>query len=74
MHRIQKFMLGAMLGGIAGVVAAMLLAPSSGNQIRGDITAYSENFKRQITQAAADRRAELEKELADLRAPQNPKA
>jgi gas vesicle protein len=73
MHKIQKFMFGAILGGAAGVIAVMLLTPSSGGQIRNSVTDYVNNLAKQITQAAADRRAELEKELAELRAPQNSK-
>lgn len=58
MNRTINFLLGAIIGGILGAIIAILLAPTSGDQLRSE-----------IAKAAADRRAELESQLAALRAP-----
>jgi hypothetical protein len=71
-NRINNFLLGALLGGLVGAAAGILLAPSSGAQLRSDISSRVGQIRQEVTQAAADRRAELEHQLAELRAPRKP--
>jgi|OpeIllAssembly_1097287.scaffolds.fasta_scaffold633021_2 gas vesicle protein len=70
MNRIGNFILGALLGGMVGAITALILAPSSGQQLRSDIVTRADQIRSEVTQAAATRRAELERQLAELRAPQ----
>lgn len=69
MNRSTSFILGALIGAIVGSAAAMLLAPASGESLRQQMQDYVKNIEEQVQQAAGDRRAELEAELANLRAP-----
>lgn len=70
MNRVGNFILGALLGGLVGAMAALLLAPSSGQELRSDIVTRADQIRSEVTQAAAARRADLERQLAELRAPQ----
>ena len=72
MNRLGNFLLGALLGGLIGAATGILLAPSSGTQLRSDISARVGQIRQEVSQAAADRRAELEHQLAELRAPRPP--
>jgi gas vesicle protein len=66
--------MGAIMGGLVGATVALLLAPSSGEEIRLQLQERTERLREEIRKAAADRRAELEEQLALLRRPQNPEA
>ncbi len=72
MKRMLSFLSGAIMGALVGATLALLFAPASGEglreQLRGRVMAVQEEVKK----AAADRRAELEEQLAGLRAPQGP--
>jgi gas vesicle protein len=68
--RITNFLSGALFGGVVGAVAAILLAPSSGDELRADMKARADRIRDDVEAAAASRRAELERQLAELRAPQ----
>ena len=70
MNRAINFLLGATIGGIIGATIAILLAPYSGEELRGEINVRTERIKSEVSQAAAERRAELERQLAALKAPQ----
>jgi len=70
MNRTQNFLMGAFIGGFIGATIAILLAPSSGEEMRAEIGARTDRIRSEVAQAAADRRAELERQLAALRAPQ----
>lgn len=72
MNRALNFLLGAAIGGFIGATVAILFAPSSGEELRTDIGVRKDRIRSEVTQAAADRRAELESQLAALRAPQKP--
>lgn len=72
MRSTGSFILGALLGGILGAVAALVLAPSSGDKLRGQIRGYVGDFRSEITQAAADRRTQLEQQLARMRSAGTP--
>jgi gas vesicle protein len=67
MQKVVMFIFGAIIGGLVGSALALLLAPMSGNELRSEASGYSHQVKEEIVRAAALRRAELERELADLR-------
>jgi len=69
MNRALNFLLGATIGGIIGATAAILLAPYSGDELRAEISIRKDQIRSEVSQAAADRRAELERQLAALKAP-----
>ena len=70
MNRALNFLLGATIGGLIGATVAILLAPSSGEELRGEICTRTNQIRTEVAQAAADRRADLERQLASLKAPQ----
>ena len=70
MNRALNFILGATIGGLIGATMAILLAPSSGEDLRAEINLRTNQIRSEVSQAAADRRAELERQLAVLKAPQ----
>jgi hypothetical protein len=55
-----RFIGGAMVGATAGAVAAVLLAPKSGEQLKSDARSYWEQVKQAGAEAEVQRRAELE--------------
>jgi len=71
MRKVFGFTLGALVGGLIGGVLALLLAPASGEQLRGEIRQRGASFSAEVQNAAATRRAELEARLAQLRAPRS---
>ena len=74
MKRMMSFLSGAMMGALVGATLALLFTPTSGEglqeQLRGRVMVLQEEVKK----AATERRAELEEQLASLRAPQKPDA
>lgn len=72
MGRIFSFLFGAALGGFVGGVIGLLLAPKSGQALRGDVTGYADSLKNEIARAAQQRRMELTSELNRLREPEIP--
>jgi len=69
MRRFISFMSGAAIGGLVGAALALLFAPSSGDEMRAQMQARVEQIQAEIKKAAAERRAELEEQLAALRTP-----
>jgi len=53
----------------SGGIVAILLAPSSGEELRGKIQGEIQRVQDEMQLAAQTRRAELEDQLAQLRAP-----
>jgi gas vesicle protein len=72
MKRFMAFLTGAMMGGLVGAMVAIMLAPYSGEELRSQMVDRTERLREDIRKAALDRRAELEEQLAALRAPQKP--
>ncbi len=66
MRRIGMFVLGLALGGLVGLVLALLLAPASGAKMRKDAQDYYEQLLAEARQAAEARRNSLELELKDI--------
>jgi gas vesicle protein len=71
MNKVFSFLIGAMMGALVGGTVAILLAPSSGEELREQIGERTIQLTDDIKSVAAERRAELERELAALRAPSN---
>ena len=69
MKRFANLMLGVFIGGLIGSAIAMLLTPSSGENLRRKVQESIMEIQEEMRTAATSRRAELEKQLADLRAP-----
>ena len=64
-----RFLTGAIVGAAVGATVAILMAPASGEEIRGQIQERGMSFRDELNEAAQTRRAELEKQLAQLRQP-----
>ena len=69
MRRFFSFLSGVLLGSLTGAVVALLFAPTSGEDIRTQARDRYHNIESEVRSAAATRRAELEKQLAELRKP-----
>ena len=69
MRRIVSFFAGAMCGAIVGAVAALLLAPASGLELRQNVRLRVDDLVAEGRRAAEDRRAELQAQLAALKRP-----
>lgn len=66
MRRTGMFLLGLLLGGLAGLVLALVLAPNSGEKMRKEAQDYYDQLLAEARQAADDRRKALEMELENL--------
>ena len=67
MRRAISFIAGLLTGAIVGAMVAILLTPVSGENLQMQIRTRAQNIEREISKAASERRAELEKQLAALR-------
>jgi gas vesicle protein len=74
MKSVTRFLEGFVLGGLVGVAVALLFAPSSGEELRGQMSNEVARIRSEVSQAASARRAELEEQLAAMRAPRQPGA
>ena len=74
MKSVTSFLEGFVLGGLVGVVVALLFAPSSGEDLRNQMQSEATRVRSEVSQAAQMRRAELEQQLAAMRAPRKPGA
>lgn len=70
MKKLFSFIFGALLGGLIGAGAALLLTPSSGEALRGQLGERFTALQDELSQAAAEKRIELENYLASLREPE----
>ncbi|MGB2910582.1 MAG: YtxH domain-containing protein [Anaerolineales bacterium] len=69
METASRFLAGFLLGSLIGASTALLLAPKSGEELRGQISDEATRIKDEVKKAASDRRTELEQQLTALRAP-----
>ena len=67
MKGLTSFLSGLILGVLTGATLAILVAPESGEELRGQIRQRAETIQSEVSRAAQERRAELERELAGLR-------
>ncbi|MDI6693689.1 MAG: YtxH domain-containing protein [Anaerolineales bacterium] len=72
MSKTTNFLEGFILGGLVGVVVALMFAPSSGNELINRFQSEAERIRSEVSRAAAERRSELEQQLAALRTPSKP--
>ena len=72
MRKILSFLSGAIMGALVGATLALLFAPSSGESMRTQLQERVKALQEEVRKAAAERRAELEEQLAGLRVPQKP--
>jgi gas vesicle protein len=63
------FFIGIFVGALVGSTLALLMAPESGEQLRGQIRERGQSFIGEINHAADSRRIELRNRLESLRAP-----
>jgi gas vesicle protein len=63
------FLIGVFTGALVGAVMALLLAPESGETLRGQIRDRGQNFLNDIRHSADARRIELRSRLESLRTP-----
>jgi len=63
------FLIGIFVGWLVGSTIALLLAPESGEKLRGQLRSRSTNFMGEIKSAADTRRKLLEDQLSAMRAP-----
>lgn len=69
MRRMFGFLIGIVVGGLVGSTIALLLAPDSGEELRGQLRSRGENFFSDVRQAADERKIELRQKLDEMRAP-----
>lgn len=69
MRRMFGFLIGVVVGGLVGATIALLMAPESGDELRAELRARSENFFNDVRHAADERKIELRQKLDGLRAP-----
>lgn len=73
MQRMVSFLSGLAMGALVGATLALVLTPSSGEELRVRVQERVSRLQDELKQAAADRRAELEQQLTLLRDPKKPK-
>jgi gas vesicle protein len=69
MRKMFGFLIGILVGALVGSTVALLLAPESGTQLRGELRERGQGFIKEISHAADTRRIELRGRLETLRAP-----
>ncbi len=72
MRRVASFLYGSMIGGLIGATIALLLAPSSGQELRDLMQDRAQNIQIEVKNAAESRRAELQQQLDVMRSPRKP--
>jgi gas vesicle protein len=65
------FLIGIFTGALVGAVMALLLAPESGENLRGQLRNRGQNFLNDVRHSADVRRIELRGRLESLRTPRN---
>jgi gas vesicle protein len=71
MRQIMGFFVGIFIGWLVGATIALLLAPQTGESLRGEINSRSTGFVDEIKSAVDSRRMQLERQLEAMRAPRS---
>jgi len=66
MNKVLNFMAGAICGALVGGVAALLLAPTSGEELRSDVTARWEEALAEAHQAMEDTRLQMQQQFEQM--------
>ncbi len=69
MRKMLGFLIGVVVGGLVGSTIALLLAPESGEKLRGELRSRGESFFNEVRHAADERRIELRQRLEHMREP-----
>ncbi len=69
MNKVLSFLAGALCGAVVGATAALLLAPSSGEELRHDVVARWEEALSEAQQAMEDTRKELQAQFEQMQQP-----
>ena len=72
MSKFFNFIAGATLGALVGASVAVLLAPTSGEELQAQIKSQVDQIQLEVKTAASNRRSELENQLSNLREPRPP--
>jgi gas vesicle protein len=67
MRKFMSFIAGAVVGGLVGATFALLFAPSEGRALQDKMKNTFIELKDEVTQAAEDKRNELNGQLETLR-------
>ncbi|GAB1471492.1 hypothetical protein MASR2M66_23700 [Chloroflexota bacterium] len=71
MRRMFGFLIGIFTGALIGGAIALLLAPESGENLRGQLRDRGQNFLNDVRSSADARRIELRGRLDTLRSPRD---
>ena len=66
MRKAMAFIFGAVMGGVIGALAALLLTPYSGSELKTAIQNEVDKISVDIKDAAIKKRAELEEQLEEM--------
>ncbi|MGH2536228.1 MAG: YtxH domain-containing protein [Candidatus Promineifilaceae bacterium] len=69
MNKVMSFLAGSICGAIVGATAALLLAPSSGENLRADVSQRWQDAKVEARLAMEETRRELENQFAQMQRP-----
>ena len=69
MRRMFGFLIGILVGAMVGSTVALLMAPESGENLRGQLRERGQGFMNDIRTTATSRRIELRGRLEALKAP-----
>jgi hypothetical protein len=69
MRRMFGFLIGILVGALVGSTIALLMAPESGEKLRGELRDRGQGLMNEVRHAADSRRIELRGRLETLRAP-----
>jgi gas vesicle protein len=70
MNRISSFVLGLLFGSLVGGVTGLLFAPARGEEFRQRVSNYADQVAADVRLSAAQKQAELERELEIRRNPE----
>lgn len=69
MKKFVSFVTGVLMGSLVGATAALLLAPTTGDELRGQLKGKMNTLREELSEAMTASKVELEKKLEDLRNP-----